>query len=71
MDILQSLRNKVAEARQKEADLPREVSAPMLDRIGNKVAGGAAAQTAREVDGEWVIWCRATWGSGCDEVNVQ
>lgn len=71
MDILQSLRNKVAEARQKEADLPLEVSAPMLDRISRKVAGGAGdTQQAADAVGDWVVWCRASWGSGCDHVNV-
>jgi hypothetical protein len=68
MDILQSLRNKVAEARQKEADLPREISAPMLDRIGRKVTGGATSAAVDAAD--VVVWCRAAWGSNCDYVNV-
>lgn len=73
MDILESLRSKVAAARQKGADLPQEVSGPMLDRISQRVAGGAGAakvDASLEPDSQIVVWCRASWGSGCDHVNV-
>lgn len=61
MDVLRSLKNKVASARE-DADQPQEVSQPVLDRIRERVSGG----TFHDVH----VWCRASWGSGCDDVNV-
>lgn len=57
MSIIETLKNKVANSA--EANL-EEVSQPILDRISDRVSGGAAA-----------VWCRASWGSGCGAVNVE
>lgn len=64
MDVLKKLKNKVANARQ-GSNLPQEISQPMLDRIGGNVAGGI-----ERPDQVWVVWCKASWASGCDKVNV-
>lgn len=34
------------------------ISQPMLDRISERVAGGQVP-----------VWCKASWGSGCDTIQ--
>lgn len=56
MSMIQKLKAKLASI---EVEQLPEVGQPMLDRIENAVAGGMAA-----------VWCQASWGEGCDAVNV-
>lgn len=57
MSIIESLKSKILNSA--DANL-EEVSQPILDRISDRVSGGTAA-----------VWCRASWGSGCGQVNVE
>lgn len=56
MSIIEKLRKQVAE---NNVQALEEVSQPMLNRIAERVSGGAGG-----------VWCKASWGSGCDKVNV-
>lgn len=57
MSIIESLKSKIDATN----DAPlADIGQPMLDRISDRVSGGASA-----------VWCRATWGSSCDLVNIQ
>jgi hypothetical protein len=58
MSFLSQIKQKIAEFQGQESPL-EEISQPMLERIGEKVSGGAGS-----------VWCRAAWGSGCTHVNV-
>lgn len=56
MSIIEKLKAKV----QNSANQPLEaIAQPMLDRISERVTGGLQA-----------VWCKASWGSGCDSVNI-
>jgi hypothetical protein len=58
MSFLNQIKQKIAEFHNQDSPL-EEISKPMLDRIGEKVSGGSGS-----------VWCRAMWGSGCTDVNV-
>jgi hypothetical protein len=59
MSIVAKLKAKLAMDQAKIEGLP-EVGQPMLERIENSLAGGKPV----------VVWCQASWGQGCDKVNV-
>ncbi|HEV2679406.1 MAG TPA: hypothetical protein VGV14_02805 [Rhodanobacter sp.] len=55
MSIIEKLKAKI----QNSVNQPLEaIAQPMLDRISERVTGGLAP-----------VWCKASWGSGCDAVN--
>lgn len=56
MSIIEKLKAKIAETGHSQLE---EIGQPMLDRVADRIAGGLAP-----------VWCRASWGSGCDSVNV-
>ena len=57
MSIIERLKGKITEQQGQQLE---EIAQPMLDRISDRIAGGAGA-----------VWCRASWGSGCDHVNIK